>query len=142
MWVILKKKNNINGSRIQKRKRSLMFTAEALYESFAKGGQTGPAILVDLFGYQNWTTLMKQNRNETLCLFFGLYKGLFLREVPWQEIQEAFYENKLDELIHSKYAECSSGYYQEFCDKNIQIGPTYITEPEEELEEKEYEEEY
>ena len=47
-----------------------------------------------------------------------------------QIIENAFQENKLDQLIHDSYTEYSrngrnSGYYKIFCEKNIKIGETY-----------------
>ena len=42
-------------------------------------------------------------------------------------VENAYKKNKLDKLIHDSYRIYgTSGHYQDFCDKNIQIGRTRL----------------
>jgi hypothetical protein len=42
-------------------------------------------------------------------------------------VEKAYKTNQLDKLIHDSYKIYgTSGYYKMFCDKNIEIGKTYI----------------
>ncbi len=107
-----------------------MTSAEALYEQIFNDelGSINPSIIFDLFGYANWNTELNSNKdifNETINLFLGVYKGLYLMGVTTEEINRCFQENKLDDLIHVKYSITQSGYYREFCEKKIIIGKTY-----------------
>jgi hypothetical protein len=109
---------------------NLMSSAKALYDFFDGKGELLPAFLGDLFGYRNWNESMKDrnNRDETLTMFLGLYKGLYLMEISHKVIHMCFVKNKLDDLIHTSYSIKSNGYYREFCDKNIRIGGTFFGE--------------
>jgi hypothetical protein len=66
------------------------------------------------------------NNNENITIILGCYKGLYLKEVPSDILYKCFVNNKLDELIHKKYTATKSGYYNQFVDKKIKIGNTYI----------------
>ena len=108
-----------------------MLTIQRLYNMYA-GEDTGtltPAILMDLFGMMNWPDEIRKNREEfdkRTQLMDGLFKGLYLMDVSVNEIEQSRKKNKLDRLIHSKYKQRSSGYYKQFCDQNITIGPTQM----------------
>ncbi len=90
-----------------------------LYYYFEGLDEIHPAIITDLFGYANWTSFMKSNRDDVLTLFLGLYKGLYIMGVTQKEIYRCFLQNKLDDLIHIKYSVTSSGYYDVFCGKSV-----------------------
>jgi len=105
-----------------------MTSPKALYDYFEHTGELHPSIIIDLFGYGNWTILMKSNRDDTMTMFIGLYKGLYIFDVSHKEIYRCFLKNKLDDLIHIKYSINKSDYYREFCEKKIIIGNTFITE--------------
>jgi len=105
-----------------------MKSAQSLYNIYANGGQFTPAILVDLFGLLNWPQECREDSlfQKRVQLFDGLYKGLYMMDVPVREIEAARKENRLDALIHQKYKGRSSGYYEEFCREKIMIGRTQI----------------
>lgn len=105
-----------------------MTSPKALYDYFEHTGELHPSIIFDLFGYGNWSILMKENREDTLAMFLGLFKGLYLMDVHYKEIYRCFLKNKLDDLIHIKYSINKSDYYKEFSEKQIKIGNTFITE--------------
>ena len=105
-----------------------MTSPKALYDYFEHDGELHPSIIIDLFGYKNWTILMKENRDDTITMFLGLYKGLYIFDVSYKEIYRCFLKNKLDELIHIKYSINKSDYYREFCENKTIIGNTFITE--------------
>jgi hypothetical protein len=107
-----------------------MTSPKALYDYFEHNGELHPSIIIDLFGYSNWSILMKENRDDTLTMFLGLYKGLYNFDVSHKEIYRCFLKNKLDDLIHTKYSINKSSYYREFCEKKIIIGNTFMTEEE------------
>jgi len=126
-----------------------MTSSKALYDYFEQTGDLYPSIISDLFGYANWSTFMKENQSATLTMFLGLFKGLYLMNVSCREIHRCFLRNELDDFIHMKYFIHKSGYYREFCEKQIKIGNTCLMlelrslkeEEEEEQEEEEEEEE-
>lgn len=101
-------------------------SSKALYDYFDDTGDIGPAIVWDIFGYMNWNDDMKQNRDDTLTLFLGLFKGLYNMGVTHTEIHRCFMLNQLDMLIHTKYSIVRNGYYREFCNNKIRIGNTFI----------------
>ena len=107
-----------------------MTSAKVLYDYFEGNGEFCPAFVCDLFGRFNWTTTMNENVDDTITLFMGLYKGLYLMGVTHTEIHRCFKRNKLDELIHKKYIVRKSGYYKDFCERNIKIGKTYCDDSE------------
>jgi transposase len=84
------------------------------------------SVIADLFGYINWTKEMNETKDDTIAMFLGLYKGLYMMNVSYQEIYRCFLENRLDELIHNKYSLEKSTYYEKFCEKNIKIGKTFV----------------
>lgn len=96
-----------------------MTSIKALYDYFEGKGKIHPAIINDLFGYANWTSFMKTNRDDVLTLFLGLYKGLYIMGVTPNETYRCFLQNKLDDLIHIKYSVTGSGYYNVFCGKSV-----------------------
>jgi hypothetical protein len=98
-----------------------------LYNLFeGKPGKITKDMLIYLFGYYNWTDDMKKNYDDTHSLFQGLYKGLYLLNIPYTEIDRCMDLNMLDEMFHIKYSIRSSGYYRNFCKKNIKIGKTSL----------------
>ena len=104
-----------------------MLTVQSLYNVYEKESILSSAILVDLFGMLNWPIEIRTNSvkfEKRVQLFSGLYKGLYLMGVPYQEIEIARKNNQLDEFIHKKYSFRSSGYYEEFCENQIIIGKT------------------
>jgi hypothetical protein len=116
---------------------SLYPSPKALYDYFEHDGELYLAIIFDLFGYGNWTTSMKENKEDTLSMFLGLFKGLYIMDVHYKEIYRCFLKNKLDDLIHIKYSLNKSGYYKEYCEKQIKIGNTFMIENKNEKEEEE-----
>ena len=61
--------------------------------------------------------------DEEIGIVFGIYQGLVkYRGVDEQLLHKWFMANRLDELIHKKYNYKSSGYYELFKQKNLQIG--------------------
>lgn len=105
-----------------------MISSKILYDYFEGKCELHTSIVNDLFGYMNWTIIMKQNKTDTLTMFLGLYKGLYIIDVSYKEIYRCFLKNKLDELIHVKYSINKNVYYAEFYEKNIIIGETFIVE--------------
>lgn len=83
------------------------------------------SIVVDLFGYANWTSFMKSNRGDVLTLFIEVYKGLHMRGVTSKEIHRCFLQNKLDDLIYIKYSVTGSGYYNVFCGKSVKYSKEF-----------------
>mgnify|MGYP006190555155 CR=1 FL=1 len=112
-----------------------MTSSNALYSYCEGNGGLHPSIICDLFGYLNWSKQMRENRDDTMEMFLGLFKGLYLMNVPYDEIHRCFLKNRLDELINTKYSINSSDYYREFCEKQIIIGNTFMVEDEEDEEE-------
>ena len=95
-------------------------SAEALYDYIECNEEPiRPSIVIDLFGYANWTSFMKSNRDDVLTLFIEVYKGLHMRGVTSKEIHRCFLQNKLDDLMHIKYSVTGSGYYNVFCGKSV-----------------------
>lgn len=103
-----------------------MKTAEYLYNYFEGKESFSNAILADLFGFFNWTKKMEKDSNNTIGMFLGVYKGLYLMDIPWQEIHRCFLNNKLDDLIHIKYSLISNSYYKKFSESKIKIGNTFF----------------
>lgn len=101
-----------------------MTSPEVLYKYFKGEMNLHPSIICDLFGRFNWTKDMETNNNDTISLYLGLYKGLYIMDVSYKEIYRWFINNRLDELIHIKYSLHKSDYYREFCEKKIKIGIT------------------
>lgn len=101
-------------------------SSKALYDYFDGKVSLHPSIVADLCGYRNWTSVMRTNRDNTLDLILEVYKGLFLMDVTYSELNRCFLRNKLDELIHTKYSLRQSGYYKDFCRDKIIIGQTYF----------------
>ena len=114
-----------------------MISSKALYSYFEGNESLHPVIIGDLFGYLNWSIQMRENRDDTLSMFLGLFKGLYLMGVTYKEIYRYFLKNKLDELIHIKYSINPSIYYIEFCEKQIKIGNTFMVEDEEQEQDEE-----
>lgn len=113
-----------------------MTSSKALYDYYEQKGEINPSIMFDLFGYVNWTVNMLENKSDILSMFLGLYKGLYIMGVSYKEIYRCFLKNKLDDLIHIKYSIHKSGYYRDFCEKEIKIGNTFIVPEEEYADEK------
>lgn len=76
-------------------------------------------VLADYFGLHNTTN------DEDIIIIRGIYDGLYQMDVPKELVEQHFYSNTLDELIHDEYKEIMSEYYREFCRRNIKIGSTY-----------------
>lgn len=120
---------------------------------FEKRQKLTIAVIYDLFGFQNWTSEMKNNEQETLDIFTEVYRGLFMMGVTTEQIMKAFRNDELDNLIHTEYNKSKTfeynsgmdgpiklasktGYYKRFCKKNIKIGKNKIlNDQENELEE-------
>jgi len=105
-----------------------MISAKALYDYLDEKVDFHPSIIIDLFGYNNWSKDMKKNREDLVTMFLGLYEGLYIMDVSYKEIYRCFTQNKLDELIHTKYSINKSKYYREFYEKKIKIGNTFIVQ--------------
>lgn len=106
-------------------------TPIALYRYFEEDGQGGyayEAFHCDLFGILNWISdcKNKDEMEENINMFYGLYKGLYLMGVSAKEIYRCYLKNRLDDLIHIKYSIYKSGYYKEFCEKELKIGNTFL----------------
>lgn len=100
----------------------------------------------DLFGILNWGpyTKNKEELNNNITMFYGLYKGLYLQGISAKEIYRCYLNNNLDYLINSKYyhpllshGQYASGYYKDYCEKKIYIGKTFLDE---DSDEEDYEE--
>ena len=107
-----------------------MKTANALYECYEQGGCMTPAMMMDLCGVLNWPAHIRNDsllRLERMQLFDGLYRGLWLMNVPWEEIELHRAGNSLDTLIHSTYLASGkhSGYYADYCSQHVTIGDTH-----------------
>lgn len=113
-----------------------MLSAKALYDYFEGKGSLHPGIIGDLFGYLNWSKHMKENKEDTISLFLGIFKGLYYMDVSYKEIYRCFLKNRLDDLIHTKYSINKSGYYKEFCEKRIKIGDTFMIDEDEDEDEE------
>jgi hypothetical protein len=113
-------------------------TPFALYKHFngEKGYDFYNAFECDLFGVYNWgPNIVNKDKKEwdnNICMFYGLYKGLYLLGVSAKEIYRCYLSNKLDELIHIKYClpwleqqQYASEYYKLFCEKKLIIGKTF-----------------
>lgn len=103
-----------------------MLSAKALYEYFEGKGSITPSIVMDIFGYLNWNLKMKKNKDDTLSLFIGVFKGLYNKGVTYREVYRCFLKNKLDDLIHIKFSIHPTYYYLEFVEKKIKIGKTFF----------------
>lgn len=56
----------------------------------------------------------------------GIYKSLFINKgIRENLLENCFYTNRLDELIHTKFKYEKSEYYEQFCKLNLKIGATY-----------------
>jgi hypothetical protein len=77
--------------------------------------------LNDYFGIDN------MSNSADLHLIYCIYNDLIkTKGVTKVLFENCFFTNRLDELIHTKSKYYKSGYYQQFCEKNIAIGKTYI----------------
>ncbi len=79
-------------------------------------------VLVDYFGLDNLSN------EDNIIIILGLYiKMLNCWNINKKVIEKAFKNNELDRLIHDTYNKHGkTGYYQMFCDKNINIGRTCL----------------
>ena len=105
-----------------------MSTAKSLYNIYNNGGYISNGILHDLFGINNWPDDVRNNKNkllDTITMYDGLYKGLWLMEVSVTEIENAQKKNELDKLIITKYTCSSSIYFNEYCTTDCKIGKTF-----------------
>lgn len=111
-------------------------TPFALYKHFEgkKGYEYYRAYERDLFGLYNWgpTCANVEEIKDNITIFYGLYKGLYNYGVSAKEIYRCYLSNRLDELIHTKYRVpwldpevWATGYYKNFCEKNLIIGKTF-----------------
>ena len=104
-----------------------MRTVQELYTVYEHGGEFSNAIIFDLFGLNNWPKDLNQEASsKRLTLFDGIYKGLYLMNVPAKIIETHRRANKLDDLIHDKYKGRESEYYKKFCEQKVVIGPTQL----------------
>lgn len=103
-----------------------MLTAQALYDMYKNGGQISPAMAFDLFGINNWPRLDEDTFHQRISIMDGLYKGLYLLNIPYLTIEKHRKSNTLDNLIHETYKKNPSGYYQQFCDLKMEIGRTQL----------------
>jgi len=72
------------------------------------------SVIADYFGFHNL---------EYINLILNIYQGLVkYKGVSADELHKALKTKKLNELIHAKYKNNKSEYYNEFCEKNIIIG--------------------
>jgi hypothetical protein len=83
-----------------------MNTAEILVNAMTEGDNiTGP-VYADFFRTKN---------NDDFETLYGLYKGLIrYRGVSDELLNKCLLSNRLEELIHKKYKNRSSGYYNNF----------------------------
>ena len=79
-------------------------------------------VLADYFGLDNLSD------EDNMIIILGLYiKMLNSWNINKEVIEQAFKHNELDKLIHNTYKKHGeTGYYQMFCDKNINIGRTCL----------------
>lgn len=95
-------------------------TANELYKCIENDFLPNNDVIADYFGIESLKS------SHTLNIIYGIYKGLYLMEVPISEISRCFKSNRLDELIHTKYRNIQSKYYEDFYKNNITIGNTYM----------------
>jgi hypothetical protein len=63
------------------------------------------------------------NNIKHIDIIFGVYQGLVkYKGVNENELHLALKYNKLNELIHEKYKNNKSGYYDEFCKLKLKVG--------------------
>jgi hypothetical protein len=81
-------------------------------------------VLADYFGLDN----LHNYNEDNIIIILGLYiKMLNCWNINKDVIEKAFKNNELDRLIHDTYNKRGkTGYYQMFCDKNINIGRTCL----------------
>ena len=93
-------------------------TIDLLFDAIYKDTIIIEPVLHDYFGIEN---------DNYYGIIYGIYKGLIMyKGVSKQLIENCFFTNRLDELIHKKYTYHKSGYYENFCKNNIKIGNTYF----------------
>lgn len=89
-----------------------------------------PSVICDYFGFNNL-----ENINLILDVYQGLvkYKG-----ISADELNKALKAQKLNQLIHAKYKNQKSVYYNEFCEKKIIVGVSLEPLEDESDDNKEY----
>ena len=82
-------------------------------------------VIADYYGLQNFN-------EDNIPVILGIYQKM-LKPQPFgfgidkNDIEKAFLENKLDELIHEVYKQNGiTGYYKIFCERNIKVNNEYL----------------
>ena len=100
-------------------------TVNLLFDAVLKGSSIITPVFVDYFG---------MNNDQHYTVIYGIYEGLIkYKGISKKLIENCFMTNRLDELIHKKYTYHKSGYYNDFCKKNIKIGNTYYFDKNEKM---------
>lgn len=91
-------------------------SAKKLYDYFDvdENAVIDASIIHDLFGFFNWTPDMKADECNTISMFIGLYKGLYLMDVTWNEIHRCYSSASLELLLTIKYSQLRNKYYNEY----------------------------
>lgn len=82
-----------------------------------------PSVICDYFEFGN---------NNNINLILNVYQGLVkYKGITSNTLDKALINNKLNELIHNKYKNIKSNYYNEFCEKKIIVGVNLETSDDE-----------
>ena len=100
-------------------------TIDMLYECCMDDVIPPISVIHDYFNITN------HNNDDNLSIILGLYIGMFkFRDMKKSTVEKAFKNNELDKLMHVSYKIYiaqggRSGYYRDFCNKDIKIGNTF-----------------
>ena len=96
-----------------------MNTASELIQCIWRDTWPSLATLAD-YGFLN---IDSENRETLYQLYAGIVK---VQGINPQFLHQVFLANRLDELIHKRYAKWQSGYYEDFLQKPFSIGKTRL----------------
>ena len=96
-------------------------TVKTLIEDIRGGFSHSVSTLIDYYGTHNIN-------NDNFIIIKGVYRDLIVSKNCVDDffLHKCFLENRLDELIHKKFQNIKSQYYNKFVEKNIQIGATNL----------------
>ena len=101
-------------------------TVQSLYNVYNIGGSLSNGILHDLFGINNLSQNMQDiEYQEYIDVIDGLYNGMWKINIPVKEIEKAFRQNKLDDLIYRIYNNTDNKYYRKYIKSNFTIVNTF-----------------
>ena len=82
-------------------------------------------VIADYYGLQNFN-------EDNIPVILGIYQKMLKPQsfgfgIDKNDIEKAFLENKLDELIHEAYKKNGiTRYYKIFCERNIKVNNEYL----------------